>query len=144
MSRQKLMIDLLSLHTNMKNQNELKNKENQINNTISEEPKNSICGYYNKDISNDMRCCGICYNCNNNLYKEKQCNFCPNTFHEYYTSGYVITKSGIIKSDDPCEDPLCTIICFPLKFPVFFTCCLGSIFNNMINYCRNTKANYLC
>ena len=154
MTRQKLFIDLVMVHVNQEIQEiqvnqpskmkEEPHKDSKINDTITEQPKNSICGCYNKDKSNDMRLCGICYCYNNNLNKEEQCSFCPETFHEYYNSGYIITSSGFSKTGEPCEDCFCTGFCLPVKFPLFFTCCLGSICNNMINCCRDTNANYLC
>ena len=101
------------------------------------------CCCYNKEISNDMRCCGLCYTFCYIPNKDKQCYACPETFEIYYNSGYVITTCGYGKTDDECDDCVPTTVCLLTKLPLFFPCLLGSIFNNIINKCRGTEHNYL-
>ena len=149
MYNKKLIFDLIMVQLNINEINNLKNQqiqkiENIDTKIIIEQPKNSFCGCYDKELSNDMRCCGLCYCYCQNLNKEDQCNCCNETFKEYYNSGYFITTSGYGNTEEPCENCVCTIMCLPFKFPLFFSCFLGSIFNNMINICRNTNNNYLC
>jgi hypothetical protein len=110
------------------------------NNSKSKEKK---CWCYNKE-SQDMRCCGLCYTCCYFPNKDDQCYMCPETFETYYTSGYVITTDGSSRTGEDCEDCLCTTLCLPIKLSLFFPCLVGSLFNNSINYCRNTNTNYLC
>jgi hypothetical protein len=99
--------------------------------------QNKLCYCYSKN-SIDMRACGLCYTFCYNPNKIEQCYMCPNTFNEYYTSGYFVTKySGSV--DDCC----CTVTFLPCKIPLFFPCLLGSLCNNIINYYRNTNTNYL-
>ena len=100
-------------------------------------PENKLCCCYSKN-SHDMRACGLCYTFCYKSDELDQCNFCPYTFKEYYESGYFMTK---LSGTDP--DCCCSIVFLPIKLPLFFPCLLGSIFNNMINCCCNTKANYL-
>jgi hypothetical protein len=100
------------------------------------------CWCYNKE-SLDMRCCGLCYTFCYIPDKDKQCYMCPETFEIYYTSGYVITTEGS-QTGEECENCLCTTLCLPFKFALFWPCLFGSLFNNAINYCRNTETNYLC
>jgi len=115
-----------------------------INNKTTKEQKQhkKKCWCYNKD-SQDMRCCGLCYTFCYIPNKEYQCYLCPETFEIYYTSGYVITSDGYGKTDEECEDCFCTTLCLPTKFALFWPCCIGSVFNNSINYCRDTNMNYL-
>ena len=140
---------LHNLHTQpVKTENENENiKKNMQQNTqknekILKEKDNKVCCCYNKQ-SKDMRCCGLCYTFCYVPNKDDQCYMCLNTFEEYYTSGYFITTCGYGKTDDECENCVPTTLCLPIKLPIFFTCLLGSIFNNCINYCRVTNANYL-
>jgi hypothetical protein len=116
------------------NMNTEKNKKN--------EKHVKPCWCYNKE-SKDMRCCGLCYTFCYISNKDDQCYMCPETFREYYTSGYVITTDGYGHTGEECEDCLCTTLCLPFKLSLFWSCCFGSLFNNSINYCRNTNANYL-
>ena len=90
-----------------------------------------------------MRCCGLCYTCCYIPDKDKQCYLCPETFKTYYTSGYVVTTDSSIKTNEECEDCLCTILCLPFKLSLFWPCLCGSLFNNAINCCRDTNTNYL-
>ena len=103
-----------------------------------ETPEHKLCCCYSKN-SHDMRACGLCYTFCYSPDEIKQCYFCPRYFKEYYESGYFITKQTGTETE--C---CCTVTFLPIKLPLFFTCLLGSLFNNMINYCRNTEANYLC
>ena len=124
--------------------NNIKNstiKNNTIKNNITTQEKKCWC--YNKE-SQDMRCCGLCYTCCYIPNKDDQCYMCPETFEIYYTSGYVITSDGQSHTGEECEDCLCTTACLPFKIALFWPCLFGSLFNNSINYCRNTNNNYLC
>ena len=116
-------------------------KIKEINRSKMKPEKNCWC--YNKN-SKDMRCCGLCYTFCYVTNKDDQCYMCPETFELYYTSGYFVTTCGYGHSGEDCEDCIPTTMCLPLKLPMFFTCLLGSIFNNCINNCRDTDANYLC
>jgi len=98
------------------------------------------CDCYNKS-SIDARCCGACYCCCPEKTKEYQCNVCPNTFCIYWNSGYVQTEAI---NGSPDTNGCCCMLCFPVKFTLFFPCFLGSVFNNCINYMRDTDLNYLC
>ena len=106
------------------------------------EPNEKPLCCYNKE-SKDMRCCGLCYTFCYNPNKDNQCYVCPETFKIYYKSGYFTTIDGS-QTGEECENCLCTVLCLPIKIPIFFPCLLGSLFNNAINYCRNTETNYLC
>uniref|UniRef100_A0A6C0IIN6 Uncharacterized protein n=1 Tax=viral metagenome TaxID=1070528 RepID=A0A6C0IIN6_9ZZZZ len=98
------------------------------------------CNCYNT-ASTDARCCGACYYCCPTKKKvEERCECCPNDFDTYWDSGYVQTNVGY-GTEDP--NGLCCWCCFPIKFPVFFTCFLGSLCNNYINWTRDTNLNYL-
>lgn len=119
------------------NKSEIKTKEKSRMNP----EKNCWC--YNKE-SQDMRCCGLCYTFCYLTNKEDQCYVCPETFEIFYTSGYFVTTCGYGHTGDDCEDCVPTTLCLPLKLPIFFPCLLGSLFNNVINYCRYTDSNYLC
>ena len=50
------------------------------------------------------------------------------------TSGKVVYKD---------KNGVCCWFCFPVKFPLFFPCFLGSICNSCINEIRHTNINYL-
>ena len=113
------------------------------NNSKKNENQSKDWWCYNKD-SQDMRCCGLCYTCCYIQNKEDQCYMCPETFEIYYTSGYVITTAGYGKTDEECDNCLCTTLCLPFKIALFWPCLLGSIVNNSINWCRDTSMNYLC
>ena len=115
-------------------QNNLKNANN--TRKIKQDDANKWCYCYNKD-STDSRCFGLCYCfCPIKIDKDVDkipCEFCPKTMKEYIDSGYFNTEN----------DGLCTILCLPLKIPLFFPCILGSVFNNCINCLCNTNRNYL-
>jgi len=99
------------------------------------------CCWCYKRNSIDSRCCGVCYACCPSKTVAKQCNFCPNDFKMYWDSGYVQTSTGYGVLDE--KNGICCWFCFPIKFPLFFPCCLGSLGNECINYMRNTNLNYL-
>jgi hypothetical protein len=95
------------------------------------------CPCYNED-STDTRCFGLCYCfCRaKNIDKEldrHRCDICPNDLKEYKNSGYFNTEN----------DELCTVLCLPIKIPLFFICILGSACNNCINCTFKTNRNYL-
>ena len=104
------------------------------------------CCYSTESI--ESRCCGACYwLCHPNPHKER-CECCPNTFCDYWKSGYIQTTEGSVNKEDrcrecECDDCFCTVICFPFKFTVFFPCFLGSVFNNGINELCGSNRNYL-
>ena len=124
--------------------NDQKNMQKNIQNNIQKKEKeNKMCCCYNK-ASKDMRCCGLCYTFCYITNKDDQCFMCLNTFEEYYTSGYFITTCGYGETNEDCENCVPTVFCLPVKLPLFLPCLLGSIFNNCINCCRDTDANYLC
>ena len=82
----------------------------------------------------DMRCCGLCYFCcsTNNI----QC--CPVNLNHYCLSGYIQTTT--VGNHDGC----CTCFCLPVKLPLTFICCLGSVVNECMNSCCNSiNMNYL-
>ena len=110
---------------------------NKSNKETTDTSEHKLCCCYSKN-SHDMRACGLCYTFCYSPNEIEQCYFCPYTFKEYYESGYFMTKQSGSETD--C---CCTVAFLPFKFPLFFPCLLGSLFNNMINYCRDTKANYL-
>ena len=107
--------------------------------------KDKCC--YSKE-SHDSRCCGGCYwLCPSDKVKER-CECCPNNFCDYWKSGYIQTIASSVRSEDrcnefECDDCFCTIICFPVKFPIFSPCCIGSILNELLNKLCNTNRNYL-
>ena len=104
--------------------------------------KCECCRCYKRD-SIDARCCGLCYACCPKNTVDDQCNCCPNDFGMYWDSGYVQTTAGYGKQADQDEkNGLCCWFCFPLKFGLFFPCCIGSIGNGCINYMRDTNVNY--
>jgi hypothetical protein len=117
-----------------------KNTENNLSNR-----KGKCC--YSKE-SDDSRCCGVCYClCPTNPTKER-CECCPNTFCDFWKSGYIQTTDGPVREEDSCrececDDCFCTLCCFPIKFPIFFPCCLGSVFNNSMNKLCGSNRNYL-
>ena len=96
------------------------------------------CACYERN-SVDARCCGVCYCCCPTPNKSAQFNLCPITFSEYWYSGCIQTHAGY--SPEP-PNGVCCWLCFPVKFPLTFTCMLGSLFNNSINWLRGTKLNY--
>jgi hypothetical protein len=99
------------------------------------------CHCYTKD-SFDSRCCGACYYCCPIKDKEKQCHYCPNTFSEYWYSGYVQTSAGYgTQSED--INGVCCWFCFLPKLSLFWPCLFGSTCNSCINSIRNTNTNYL-
>jgi len=126
--------------TKLKLKAKQKNTENSISNR-----KGKCC--YSKE-SDESRCCGVCYwLCRSNPTKER-CECCPNTFCDYWKSGYIQTTEGFVRDEDrcrdcECDDCFCTVICFPFKFPVFFPCFLGSLFNEGINKLCGSNRNYL-
>jgi len=100
------------------------------------------CGCYKRD-SIDARCCGLCYVCCPKKTLDEQSNCCPNDFGMYWDSGYVQTTAGYGKQADNDEkNGICCWFCFPLKFGLFFPCCVGSIGNGCINHMRDTNVNY--
>ena len=108
---------------------------------------------YNTDTSKDMRCCGWCYyRCyQQNTPEEDKSVYCccPETFKVYLKSDMLLTTHGkkiyIDVNGDKCDEACCcTIMCMPIKIPLFIPCCIGSICNNIINLLRNTHMNYLC
>ena len=109
-------------------------------NSNSNSNSSSCCACYGPN-SSDARCCGLCYFCCPTPPNKEQCFCCLNNFTEYWDSGYVQTVSGY---GDEENNGVCCVFCFPLKFALFFTCCLGSIGNGWINCMRNTNLNYLC
>lgn len=129
--------------TNDKSNDKKNYMNNYINNNKKNETQTKKCWCYNKE-SQDMRCCGLCYTFCYDTNKDKQCYMCPETFEIYYTSGYIITTCGGMQNKEDCENCVPTTFCFPLKFAMFWPCLFGSLFNNSINYCRNTNTNYLC
>ena len=106
--------------------------------------ENNMCPCYDKD-SPDARCCGICYKCCPTKDNEARCDWCLNDLDEYCKSGMVYTDSGMPRNSDNPEDGcnVFCVICLPIKFSFFFSCCLGSCFNGFINACRDTNTNYL-
>lgn len=124
-------------------------KKMEQNKTIEtkEEPMMSICfcKCYKAD-SFDSRCCGVCYCCGcriiNNEDKEKHCYFCPNTFSEYWDSGYVQTTAGY-GNPEADKNGVCCWLCFFPKLALFWPCLFGSLANNCINCIRKTDSNYL-
>ena len=102
---------------------------------------------YSKE-SHDSRCCGACYLLCPSNTSEEQCEFCHNNFCDYWKSGYIQTTDGINHPEDrcpelECDDCCCTTCCFPLKFPIFFPCCLGSVCNEILNKLCGSNTNYL-
>jgi len=110
----------------------------------------SLCGCYKND-SPDSRFCGLCY-ClyrNNDLNdRQFQCYICPVDVNEYCNSGYIQTKDGYGygNSKEGNTNICCTCACFPIKFPLFFPCLLGSLMNHSLNKCCSPpyNRNYLC
>jgi len=101
----------------------------------------SICSICCKDNLIDARCCGLCYYfCPSKKKPEDRCECCPNTFIDYWYSGYIQTDSGYGNNE---KNSICCWLCFPIKFPVFFPCFIGSLCNNCINWLRDTELNYL-
>lgn len=106
----------------------------------------TCCGCYKK-TSDDARCCGACACWCPSESRSEQCSICPNDIKEYCNSGYVITESGQYNNGrhESFEDGdcCCTLFCLPVKFSLFFSCCLGALFNTCINCTRDTDLNYL-
>ncbi len=116
-----------------------------IRNKLPEQKKEkqpqSLCGCYNEH-STDARCCGLCYCFCPAVHidkekDEKRCDCCPTDFCEYWYSGYVQTTEGYGNPEEEING-LCCWLCFPVKFSVFFPCCLGSLCNQLINTCCAT------
>ena len=105
--------------------------------------ENGCCWCYKRD-SIDARCCGVCYACCPRKTVDEQCNCCPNNFSTYWNSGYVQTVSGYGGEQGELEEKngICCWFCFPVKFGIFFPCCVGSLGNGCINYMRDTNVNY--
>ena len=107
-------------------------------------PAYNCCPCYDRD-SEDARCCGICYKCCPVKDNETRCDWCLNDLDEYCKSGMVYTDSGLPgnggKPDGDCN--VFCVVCLPIKFSFFFSCCLGSCLNGCINACRDTNTNYL-
>jgi hypothetical protein len=106
------------------------------------QPLSTRFACYNAD-STDARCCGLCYCCcrAKNIEKEidkERCDCCPNDFNEYWYSGYVQTTAGYGNSDEDINGVYCWF-CFPVKFSLFFSCCLGSLVNQTLNTCCATS-----
>ncbi len=98
------------------------------------------CGCYSVD-SYDSRCCGACYHwCPSESRAETgtEKDVCPDTISDFFDSGYFITHCHSWQNDDDC---FCTVLCLPIKFPLFLPCLFGSIFNNCINKLRSTPTN---
>ena len=129
------------ISTRINRRNTRRNQQRRLDSNFSK-----LCKCYNKE-SNDSRCCGICYYLcpltpeehalNNKEYNI--CNICPKGLDDYVDSCYCKT-TDLPNSPDDC---LCTTFCCPVKFPLFITCFLGSIFNSYINCCCSTNKNYL-
>ena len=111
--------------------------------------KNIINCYCYNESSIDSRCCGVCYCWYSTLIDRKeQCYICPYTLSEYWNSGYIQTNGGDGDANERCgkdECSICCVICFPLKFTLFFSCLLGASFNHCIDCirCSNVEHNYL-
>jgi hypothetical protein len=107
-------------------------------------PAYNCCPCYDRD-SEDARCCGICYKCCPVKDNETRCDWCLNDLDEYCKSGMVYTDSGMPRNGDNSDDDcnVFCVVCLPIKFSFFFSCCLGSCFNGCINACRDTNTNYL-
>lgn len=97
----------------------------------------------------ESRCCGACYwLCHPTPHKEP-CECCPNTFCDFWKSGYIQTTGGYgTYEEDRCEECECddcfwTTVCFPCKVPLFVPCFLGSLFNEGINKVCGSNRNYL-
>ena len=103
----------------------------------------SFGGCYKRD-SFDSRCCGLCYSIKRHkinqikdqeeLNKITQIHLCPISVCDFTDSCYFNTY----------DDCLCTAVCCPIKFPLFFVCFLGSIVNHCVNCSCLTNRNYLC
>ena len=132
-------ISSIPINSKTKQQN-TKNTENSLS-----KRKGMCC--YSKE-SDDSRCCGACYWICPSKTVEEQCNFCPKNFCEFWKSGYIQTREGGVKEENVCRECECddcfyTTICFPCKFPLFFPCFIGSVFNEGINKLCGNKRNYL-
>ena len=97
-----------------------------------------LCGCYNRR-SNDMRCCGLCYNMCPYSTVESRYYCCHVGIKSYCDSSLVITIDDMNNDNDFC----CTILCLPIKIPMFFPCCICSFVNSIINCSRGTSSNYL-
>ena len=98
--------------------------------SIPEIDERDYLGCYNKN-SVDMRCCGICA-----LFPSEEDSYgcCPLNLVEYCD---IYTNQLDILSSDCC---ICIFpfICIPLSL-----CFFGTLFNQCINYIRDTHNNYL-
>jgi hypothetical protein len=98
--------------------------------------------------SDDSRCCGACYyGCPKKSINDR-CECCPNSFCDYWQSGYVQTIDGPLRKEEQCDececdDCFCTTLCLPFKFPMFFPCFLGALCNGAINKMAGSYRNYL-
>ena len=119
--------------------NKIKNdtRNGDTRNGAKDKKNNKCCACYKED-STDTRCFGLCYcfcpakNIDKDL-DSGRCDICPNHMKEYIKSGYFNTEN----------DGLCTVLCLPIKIPLFFPCILGSACNNFINCICKTDRNYL-
>lgn len=115
---------------------------------MSNTTKTQCCYCYSR-LSDDSRCCGVCYYTCPSKSKVEQCNVCDNNVYDFCSSGYIQTTSGTgNKEKDGCDeigwnDCCCTMICLPIKFPLFLPCCIGSMINDCINNLAFTYKNYL-
>jgi hypothetical protein len=97
--------------------------------------------------SDDSRCCGACYWLCPSSADEEQNNCCPSTFCEYWKSGYIQTTDGTLRDEERCDECECddcfwTTVCLPCKFPIFFPCFLGAVFNGCMNKICGSERNY--
>ena len=106
------------------------------------------CTYCYSPESDDSRCCGACYyGCPKKSINDR-CECCPNSFCDYWQSGYVQTIDGPLRKEErcdecECDDCFCTTLCLPFKFPMFFPCFLGALCNGAINKMAGSYRNYL-
>jgi hypothetical protein len=134
-----------SITKNVSNKETIKSKSNPKKTEDSISYRKGKCCYSTE--SHESRCCGACYwLCHPNPEKDR-CECCPNTFCDYWKSGYIQTTQGSVNDEDrcsecECDDCCCTLFCFPLKFPIFFPCFLGSVFNGCMNKICGTERNY--
>ena len=125
--------------------NNIKNNSNPNRSEYIPSNRKGACCYSAE--SHDSRCCGACYwLCPSTV--EEQCNCCPNTFCDYWKSGYIQTTDGILREEERCDECECddcfwTTVCLPCKFPIFFPCLLGSVFNGCMNKLCGSERNYL-
>jgi hypothetical protein len=127
---------------------EPKNIESTIkkNNIKNNSNRKGACCYSAE--SDDSRCCGACYWLCPSSADEEQNNCCPTTFCDYWKSGYIQTTDGTLIQEERCDECECddcfwTTMCLPCKFPIFFPCFLGSVFNGCMNKICGSERNYL-